>query len=206
MSAALVGSVRCATPPGWVIWSVGDGAAAADRLTSSRDSPTAAALAAAVLSFDDETASHHDGALLAGLWQPDENAAPVASMRILLTAPTSPRMTPEQLLAFAWEPPPGDDVQVLDIAADPGHLAAGPAVAQIVRGVRRPARTGNVLARLLTGRTRQVVTQVVWYVLPPGTDQVVACRFETSNPYLLEELGVQTNAITDSLVVDLERT
>lgn len=206
MSAALVASVRCATPPGWVIWPAGDGAAAAARLVSSDDSPTAQALAAAVLSFDDETLARHDGTQLAGLWQPDENAAPVASLRILLTAPTSPRMTPEQLLAFAWEPPPGDGVQLLDIAADPGHLTAGPAVAQIVRGVRRPARTGNVLAQLLSGRTRQVITQVVWYVLPPGTGQVVTCRFETANPYLLEELGVQTNAITDSLVVDLEHT
>lgn len=60
------------------------------------------------------------------------------------------------------------------------------------------------MARLLSGSSRQVITHLTWYVLPPGTDQVVACRFETANPYLLEDLGMQTNLITDSLVVDLE--
>lgn len=154
--------------------------------------------------FDAETTTHHPGTQLAGLWQPDANRAPVASLRILLSSSGSPRMTPDELLSFAWDPPRIDGLEVIAIAADPGHLAAGPAVAQIVRGVRRPARASrNPLARLLGGRDRQVLTHITWYVLPPGTDQVVACRFETSDPYLLDELGIQTNAITDSLIVDL---
>ncbi len=202
MSSALISSVRCSTPPGWVIWPAGDGQAAADDLVATDAAPTSHALAAAVVSFDADTLAGHEGTMLAGLWRPDVVAAPMASMRILVTSPTSPRMTPDELLAFAWEPP--SDAQVLDIAADPGHLAAGPAVAQIVRGVRRPDRSGGLMARLLSGSSRQVITHLTWYVLPSGTDQVVACRFETANPYLLEELGMQTNLITDSLVVDLE--
>ncbi|MBD7920129.1 hypothetical protein H9657_17795 [Cellulomonas sp. Sa3CUA2] len=201
---APIATVRCAAPRGWVVWPAGDGAVAADRLTTANDSPATHALASAVRTFDDETQTSHPGTLLAGLWQPDENKTPFASMRILVSSPASPRMTPDELLAFAWETPVLDDVEILDVAADPGQLAAGPTVAQIVRGVRRPARRG-ALARLLGGQTRQVITHVTWYVLPPGTEQTVACRFETSNPYLLEELGLQTNAITDSLVVDLER-
>lgn len=202
---ATITDVRCTPPPGWVIWPAGDGAPDADRLTASSDSPSAHALAAAVRTFDDETLTDHPGTLLAGLWQQDESSALVASMRILVSSPTSPRTTPDELLTFAWEPPEIDGLEILDLAADPGTLAAGPAVAQIVRGVRRPARTSrNPLARLLGGQARQVITHITWYVLPPGTDQTVACRFETSNPYLLEELGLQTNAITDSLVVDLE--
>lgn len=202
---AAIASVRCAAPEGWVVWPVGDGTDTADLLTASNGTPVAQAMAAAVRAFDDDTLTGHPGTLLAGLWQQGDDGSPVASMRILASSPSSPSMTPDGLLAFAWEPPVVDGLEILDVVADPGNLAAGPAVAQIVRGVRRPARTSrNALARLLGGQARQVVTHITWYVLPPGTDQVVACRFETSNPWLLEELGLQTNAITDSLVVELE--
>lgn len=203
MTTPAVTSVRCRIPPGWVVWAAGDGASTADTLVAANASPTAGALAAAVRTFDDDTLASHPGTQLAGLWQPDDRAAPVASLRILLTSPGSARMTRDELLAFAQEPPP--DVETLDVVAEPGNLAAGPAVAQIVRAVHRPPTRGaRMVSRLLGSSGRQVITHVTWFVLPPGTDQVVTCRFETSNPYLLDALGQETNLITDTLVVDLE--
>lgn len=196
MTAAAVATVRCAAPPHWSVWAVGDGASFA------ADLPEASApLAAAVRAFDDQAASQ-PGALLAGLWHPDERVAPVASLQVLVTTPETPRMTQDELLSMAWEPPEG--VEVLDIGADRTEIPAGPAVVQGVHAVRRPPTEHGRLRRLLGARSREVVTQLVWYVLPPGTDQVVVCRWETTNPHLLDALGEESNAITDSLVVDLE--
>lgn len=194
-----VAAVRCAAPPQWLVWPVGGGASFAADLPAE-----SAPLAAAVRAFDDEVAASQSRALLAGLWHPHEHLPPVASVQVLLTSPDASRMTQDELLALAWEPPEG--VEVLDLAADTAEITAGPAVVQVVHAVRRQPSEGGRLRRLLTPRSRTVDTQVVWYVQPPGSDQVVICRFETPHPHLLDDLGAQTNALTHSLVVDLEST
>ena len=43
-----------------------------------------------------------------------------------------------------------------------------------------------------------------WFVLPPGTEEMVLCRFDADHPALVDALIPQTAYVADSLVVHLE--
>ncbi|MDM8085058.1 hypothetical protein QUV83_09810 [Cellulomonas cellasea] len=176
----------------WLVWNIGGGAELAGSLGANSDIPDefTTAVAAGIGALEGHHANQ-PGTWSAGVWLPDRQACEVAAtLAIRVVDPDRPhRLTQEELIRWAGRPTRTRGVRVMDCAAVPGNLSAGPAVLQILETVTRPSR--------------QVMLQMNWFVLPPGTDQIVLCQFDSEHPYLTDALGWETNVITDSLAVRL---
>lgn len=192
MSSRPIVNLEWAASEAWLVWDVGGGADLAGSLDARDDIPQelAPAVAAGIGALDD----HHlnqPGTWSAGVWLPDrETCEAAATFALRVVDPDgSRRLTQDELIRWADKPARTRGVRVVDCAAEPGDLSAGPAVLQVLETVTRPSRN--------------IMLQMNWFVLPPGTDQIVLCQFDSEHPYLTDALGWESNIITDSLVVRL---
>ncbi|MGN8244449.1 hypothetical protein ACTHAM_001352 [Cellulomonas soli] len=131
------------------------------------------------------------GTWSAGIWLPDrQSCEPVSTVAIKVVEPDGPqRMSQADLVRWANKPPRTKGVRYVQVGVSPGNLTAGPAVFQILETVTRPSR--------------RVMLQMNWFVLPPGTEQIVLCQFDSEHPELTDAIGWQTNVVTDTLAVHL---
>ena len=175
------------------MWNAGEGTEHAERIAARRvGEPDVLAPVAAGIRALDRLAQETAGTWSLGVWLPDASTGEAAATLLVQTvAPDGPhRMTPDQLLAWTDRRPRIPGHKVLDVAAEPGEVDAGPVVIQVLTSV--PRRSGRITA------------QVSWFVLPPGTEEMVLCRFDADHPALVDALIPQTAYVADSLVVHLE--
>ncbi len=188
-----IAAVGWAATEEWAVWNVGEAANQAEQLAAARVSdPVAARAAAAGIRALDQHALTQAGTWSLGVWLPDPYSGRAAATVLMrAVAPDGPRrLTLDELHEWAGRPPRARGVRITDCAAGTGELAVGPAVLQMVEMVPR--------------FSRRITTQLNWFVLPPGTSDTVLCQFETEHPDLVAALGVESNVVTDNLVITLE--
>jgi len=176
----------------WAVWSVGEGRTHAAEIAAKRvrDANALTAATAGIRALD-EYATQQPGTWSLGVWLPDTGTGRAAATVLVRTIqPDGPhRMTQDELLAWACMPPRTRGVKVLTVEAAAGEVAAGPVVLQVVETVPR--------------FSRRITAAMNWYILPPGTDEIVLCQFETEQMDLFEAMSQETNTVTDSVVVHL---
>ena len=150
---------------------------------------------AAVSKFDILIDRDLPGTSLAALWAPPHsNGEPVACavLRVFASTPAvGPRV--EAVLERARTEvtvPPG--VRLLDVAALPGAVTAGDAVVQIVDTATR--------------FRRRVTREWSWFILAPGTDDLVLVHVESSSVAHFDALADMATDIANSVELTLART
>lgn len=189
-----ISHVKWGAPEDWVVWNAGEGPERANALAATmHDDPHMIhAIAEGIRALDADAPGSHPGTTSMGVWLPESGARDLAATVLVrvLEADSGGRLAQGELLDWAGRPGRVKGVKVLGVDTSPGEVEAGPAVLQVLETASRWSRKINV--------------RMNWFILPPGTEQIVLCQFDTSYPSMVDALGWETNAITDSLSVLLE--
>jgi hypothetical protein len=180
----------------WVRWAPGEGSAVAADLAAgvSENAQVQALLRRAIEGFD-RTVAGQPGVWGAGLWVPEpESREPLADMVVRVVDPDDEkRIGVQDYLRLCKEPPRRRGVKQFNVSVSEATLPAGPAVLQVSDEMQH--------------RWSRVVSMVMrWAVFPENTEQMVVIDFRTAQPALFDPLSLETNDITDSLVVELAQS
>lgn len=149
-------------------------------------------LGAIVRDFERMIDDELPGTSCAGVWVPKgSNGVPLASavLRVFVSAPV-PGSRVEAVLERARSEitlPAG--LRLLDAAAMPGSVTAGEAVLQIVDTAPR--------------FRRRITREWSWFILPPGTDDLVLVHLESSAIAHFDELADMATDIANSVSITL---
>ncbi len=182
-----------ALPDDWLAWHIGDLLAVATAVAALGDNADSVrAMAAAATEFDAFARAELPGTTCAAIWVPsacDRRPHASAALRIA-SVPASDRMSPDRLMAFVRDVPRSRRTRTLDIAVARRRLEPGEGVLRIVDRAPR--------------LTRRVSREWTWYILPTGTDDLIACQVESSSVAHFDALADMTTDIANSIEITLE--
>lgn len=187
-----VATIGWTLPERWHGWAHGDPAAAAQSASGLADEASRARLAAAVRRFERLIDDELPGTSCAGMWVPEgSGGGPLASavLRVFASTPASGSRVEAILERARSEITLPAGVRLLDVTALPGWVSAGDAVLQIVDTAPRFGR--------------RISREWSWFILVPGTDDLLLVHVESSAIAHFDELADMATDIANSVVVTL---
>lgn len=195
MSQPPISTVSWALPHDWVRWKHGTPEQIHRSVAAlGDDDRTTAAVTAAALKLEELTARQQPGTAFSAIWTPTPGfRKPMATAGLLVAVPPPEGpMNVERLLTYVRDAALSRGERVTDIAAAPGRVTAGDAVLRIVDTVSR--------------FRRQLTREWTWFILPRGTDEMVACQVRADAVAHFDELADVSTDIANSVEVTLETT
>ena len=194
LSAQLRGlqGVLATFPPGWFAWAPDDIEGTRQRAGEFAADDTRAALMAAVATFEKILENEVPGTVIAALWIPDLSGPLLATAAVRILASDGPeRWDLETTLEFVRsQASVGRGMKMLDVATTPTRTPLGDAVLQVLDMSRR--------------FRRRVTREWAWFILPPGTSDIVAFQVQSDHLGAFEQLGDIATEVVHSLTVEFE--
>ena len=185
-------TVLATIPPGWFAWAPDDIEGARQRALEFATDEERAALMAAVATFQKIVEDEVPGTTIAALWIPDLSGPLLATAAVRILASEGPeRWDLETTLAFVRsQTSVGRGMKLLDVATTPTCTPLGDAVLQVLDMSKR--------------FRRRVTREWAWFILPRGTNDIVAFQVQSDHLGAFEQLGDIAAEIAHSLTVEFE--
>ena len=185
-------TVLCTLPAGWFAWAPDDVESARHRACELATDDTPAALLAAVATFQKIVEDEIPGTAIAALWIPDLSGPLLATAAVRILSSEGPeRWDLETTVEFVRsQVSVGRGMRLLDVATTSTRTPLGDAVIQVLDTSRR--------------FSRRVIREWAWFILPRGTNDIVALQVQSDDLGAFESLGDVTAEIAHSLTVEFE--